>query len=352
MTTRDLAARGRTAIGLLLVLLASFASAVIAEEQDVPRGLALGRDTRSVTVTHGPVVTMLTTADSDAHQLGDLRVASLPLTAEDGSEGGRLDASLLTTGVDQPGAGDEIRISTLVFTLGDAADQVVVTGTGIYPAAGSTLAIDTTVVRPIVGGSGRFAGASGWAESEHLADDSWRHTLHLVAAPAGRVRAIPPGHLRQERLDKEQPATGTTTEPGIVRTLLGSTDTAAAEGETLGLWHYLIPAGSALAPHTHPGDQVARVVQGTLLYEVVAGEARVLRSDGSTETIGAGQATILEAGDAVIESAGMVHLGSNEGRRPVELVSATLFETGAEPATAVGSPAPLASPQPMESPAA
>ena len=145
------------------------------------------------------------------------------------------------------------------------------------------------------------------------------------------------------------PSVGATTEPGIVRTLLGETEPSVAEGETLGLWHYRIPAGSTLAPHTHPGDQVARVVLGTLTYEVVSGEARVVRSDGSTETVGAGEATTLKPGDAVIEPMGMVHFGSNDGRRPVELVAATLFETGAEVATPVeASPATMGSPAPIE----
>ena len=68
--------------------------------------------------------------------------------ASDGEEGdlGRIDGSLLTTGIDQPNPGDEVRMSTLIFTLGEAADQVVVTGSGLYPAAGSTIAADSVIV--------------------------------------------------------------------------------------------------------------------------------------------------------------------------------------------------------------
>ena len=73
------------------------------------------------------------------------------------------------------------------------------TGSGLYPAAGSTIAIDSIIVRPIAGGSGRFGGATGWAESEHLADDSWRHTLHsgCWARPPSAFGGGSPGRGRR-----------------------------------------------------------------------------------------------------------------------------------------------------------
>jgi quercetin dioxygenase-like cupin family protein len=359
------------AFTLLLALLVTLAPSAAAQPEDPPGRILRDVPSRSLTVLHGPVVTTLTTAGSDGHQLGDLRVASLPLSSEDGEEGsaGRLDATLLTTGIDSPNPGDEIRISTLVFTLGDdQADQVIVTGSGPYHAAGSTIAIDSVIVRPIVGGSGRFAGATGWAETEHLADDTWRHTLHFTGPGLGRIfRALPerPQRGDRERGERRLPARPDgTQDAAIIRTPLGQTEPATADGETLGLWHYLIPAGAELPPHTHPGYQVARIVSGLLTYEVVSGEALVTRRDGSSETAAAGATVTLTPGDTIVESPGMVHFAHNAGRRPVTIVSATLFETGAEPATAVESatavepatesaaPTPLASAQPLESPAA
>jgi quercetin dioxygenase-like cupin family protein len=328
------------AVSLLPVLAPSAAAA----ERVRDRASVQGRLTRSLVVTHGPVVTTLTTAGSDGHQLGDQRVVSLPLTDEAGAEAGRLDATLLTTGLDDPGPGDEIRISTLVFTLGDAADQVVVTGSGLYPAAGSTIAIDSTIVRPIVGGSGRFAGVSGWAESEHLADDSWRHTLHLTPARAQLRRAEARPRALRPRL-RERPSSS---DAEVVSTVLGETEPAAAVGQTLGLRAYVIPSGVALPPHTHPGTQLARILRGVLRYEVISGEAHVVRSDGTPETVGAGDVVMLEAGDVVIEGPGMVHFGTSVGRGPVHIVSATLFETGAEPATTVD---PSSNPGPSAAPA-
>src|SRR5690242_14011380 len=55
---------------------------------------------------------------------------------------------------------------------------------------------------------------------------------------------------------------------GIVRTDLGTTLPGTAPGQRLGLWHYTIPAGSALVPHRHPGWQIARIVAGTLTYTI------------------------------------------------------------------------------------
>src|SRR5262249_32161809 len=87
--------------------------------------------------------------------------------------------------------GDEIRISTLIFTFGDdGIDQIVVGGSAVYPAQGPTLAVGSVTTRPILGGSGRFAGVKGSAISEHLEDGTWRHTLDIQAALVVR-RAVP-----------------------------------------------------------------------------------------------------------------------------------------------------------------
>ena len=135
---------------------------------------------RALEVLHGPVAIVLTDEASDGHQVGDLRAASIATTDADGNPLGRLDATLTTTAVDVPAPGDEVRISTLVFSFGDdGTDQVVVGGSAVYPAQGPTLEVGAVTTRPIQGGSGRFSGVTGSAVSEHLADGSWRHTLNL-----------------------------------------------------------------------------------------------------------------------------------------------------------------------------
>ena len=114
---------------------------------------------------------------------------------------------------------------------------------------------------------------------------------------------------------------------GVVRTDLGIAEPGSAPGEELGLWHYLIPAGTELAAHTHPGWQLARVTDGELEYTVVEGEGILLRADGSDEPIGPGT-YVLATGDGVIENPELIHLGANRTDEPVTLISATLFEAG------------------------
>ena len=135
-------------------------------------------------VTHAETGTTLVTANSDGHKLGDIRVVSLP-TLDPSGAAGRLDSILTTTGVDVPGPGDEQRISHLVFSFTSPDDQIYVAGVATYPAKGSTIKVASSIVRPILGGSGKYAGASGWCVTEHLPDGSWRHTFHLIANTAG-----------------------------------------------------------------------------------------------------------------------------------------------------------------------
>jgi hypothetical protein len=142
-------------------------------------------DTPVFAVTHAATDTSLVTAGSNGHRLGDMRVVSLAIRDAAGATG-RLDSVLVTTAIDSPSPGDEVRIGQLVFTFADAADQIYVAGAAVYPAMGSTIKVASSVVRPILGGSGKYAGASGWCESEHLPDGSWRHTFHLAGATTPR----------------------------------------------------------------------------------------------------------------------------------------------------------------------
>ena len=148
---------------------------------------------RVFSVTHAAVTTDLVTPGSDGHRLGDVRVnVATPTYDEQGELAGRYDAMLITTSIDLPSQGDEVRMVQLNFVFGEAqadqlagsADQLIVSGSGYYPAGGSTFVAGAALVRTIAGGSGEFAGATGWCESEHLADGSWRHTFHVLQ-PAG-----------------------------------------------------------------------------------------------------------------------------------------------------------------------
>ncbi len=124
----------------------------------------------------------------------------------------------------------------------------------------------------------------------------------------------------------------------------------AADGQTLELVRYDIPANTTLAIHIHPGLQIAYVVSGELTYHVLTGTVEVRRAGdpdptqpGPAELIEAGSTTVLMPGDSVAELPGAVHYGENLGDEPVILLAATLLETGAPAAIATnaeGTPVP------------
>jgi quercetin dioxygenase-like cupin family protein len=312
---------------------------------------------RTIEVLHGPVTMTLSAPDSDGHQVGDVRATTIPTTDASGAVIGRLDGVLTTTGVDVPGPGDEIRISTLIFTFGeDGTDQIVVGGSAIYPAQGPTLAQGAITTRPIQGGSGRFAGVTGSATSERFEDDSWRHVLYLgrgapkIAVPdaTGTCADARGPHAARPTFPGLQGAP--IEEPGITREDLGRTLPASATGQELGLWHYTIPVGAELPPHTHPGPQIARIITGELEYTVIAGDGTVVSMDGTSTVIGPGT-YVLRAGDTIIEDPDLEHYGANRGPGVVELIAATLYPEGAPLSNPLelASPAPAVSPEPVAS---
>ena len=150
------------------------------------------------------------------------------------------------------------------------------------------------------------------------------------------------GHPGEPSAPASQAAEASPASPvgGIIRTLLGDVAPTTADGQTLSLWHYTIPAGAALVPHTHPGFQVARVVSGELTYNVIDGQVTFSRADGTTETAHTGQVLIVHAGDTVIENPDLAHFGANAGTEPVEIYAASLFETGSAPAIPLPSTEP------------
>lgn len=133
--------------------------------------------------------------------------------------------------------------------------------------------------------------------------------------------------------DSAEPASTTkaaavTTTPSteVVKDILGTeVDPPGADGSTLTLIRYTIPPGAKLAPHIHPGVQMARITSGDLTYTVVDGTA-IVRRKGATEDeeLEAPTTTTLEPGDTVTELDGMVHFGANDTDEPV-VIDATLL---------------------------
>ena len=173
MPARGLLARGLLARGLLAPgLVLSLMMAVSA---------CSGGGGRIVTVTHAEVSGKLVDLGDPGASVGDVRLFEIATAVEGEQTTGRLDATLTTTGENVPDLGSEVRIGKLVFAFGAGTDQVVVEGSSVYPAAGATIQVSTSTIRPITGGSGAYAGARGWCETTHFADGTWKHVLHLLA---------------------------------------------------------------------------------------------------------------------------------------------------------------------------
>jgi hypothetical protein len=130
----------------------------------------------TVPITHG-AVTPTSTVPGGPDGVGTLRTFHAAVTV-DGGGSGYFDSTMTTTSVDTA-AGTETRITKIVFTLNQGVDQLILEGSAVYPATGSTIKVAATVSRPVIGGSGAYAGARGWAESTRLADGTWSHVFHL-----------------------------------------------------------------------------------------------------------------------------------------------------------------------------
>jgi hypothetical protein len=141
--------------------------------------------------------------------------------------------------------------------------------------------------------------------------------------------------------DEATPATSTSTtadgaEP-VVRTRLGQTQPATAPGQTLYLEEVRIAQGARLSTHFHNGTQVARVISGTLTYNIVSGPVTVLRSDGD-EVVSGPAVVELGPGDGVVETDAVIHYGANDGTEPVVILLTALLADGAPMATTVDEP--------------
>lgn len=113
-------------------------------------------------------------------------------------------------------------------------------------------------------------------------------------------------------------------------------DPPGAPGRTLTLIRYTIAPGAQLAPHVHPGVQMASIQSGSLSYTVISGTAVVKRAPGGTvEEVTGPASTVLGPGDAVTETGEMVHFGANATDQPVVILASLLTETGRDLAVPV-----------------
>ncbi|MBU6317501.1 MAG: hypothetical protein KGR47_13390 [Acidobacteria bacterium] len=131
----------------------------------------------TVVVSHGPVPKPTYVDNGDeGPSPGDERIWNFS-----GSSDGKdvvLDFIMTTTAIDTPEKGVETRVTLGVFSFG-GSDTLLLEGVGLYPGEGATLKPSATLERAIVGGTGKYAGATGSVVSEHLPDDTWTHTFRI-----------------------------------------------------------------------------------------------------------------------------------------------------------------------------
>ena len=134
----------------------------------------------TLTVVHGkvPAPTMIDLGPV-GDSAGDQRVWHFLGATEDGAAV-MMDFIMTTTyQSDDPSVLDS-RMTDAVFSIGeDTGDTLLVHGIGLYPKSGSTVKISSTLERAIIGGTGEYAGATGWVISTHLDDDTWEHEFNI-----------------------------------------------------------------------------------------------------------------------------------------------------------------------------
>ncbi|MBV9412947.1 MAG: cupin domain-containing protein [Acidimicrobiia bacterium] len=123
---------------------------------------------------------------------------------------------------------------------------------------------------------------------------------------------------------------------GVTRAPFGEAAPANAPGQRLYLQQVTIAPHAKLAEHFHQGTQLARVMSGTLTYNIVSGTAAVTRADGKAEDATGPTTVFLQPGDSLVETASLIHYGANDTDAPVVIELAALLEQGAPLATPVG----------------
>ncbi len=133
----------------------------------------------TLTVVH-PALAAPTLIDNGlpGQSVGDVRIFQFDAQTTSGDKI-TVDWIMTTTGVDQSSMG-EYRMSAATFSFGSTTqEQIVIQGIAQYSSANETLKSTVSTTRAVTGGTGKYANASGWMETTHLSDGTWKHVLHL-----------------------------------------------------------------------------------------------------------------------------------------------------------------------------
>ncbi|TMI02038.1 MAG: cupin domain-containing protein [Betaproteobacteria bacterium] len=99
-------------------------------------------------------------------------------------------------------------------------------------------------------------------------------------------------------------------QPGFTRKLLQDQNLSVPERHAVQALAEFVPGGAA-GRHTHPGEELGYVVEGTLLLDVDGQPPRTLK-----------------AGEAFFVEAGKVHDGKNIGSGPAKVLATYIVEKG------------------------
>jgi hypothetical protein len=107
---------------------------------------------------------------------GDIYVFDSPLLdAEEEETIGKVHGSQTSIALD---GGSETVQAMITYDFGDG-DRITVGGIGEYPRGEAGLVKEQEFERPILGGTGEYAGADGTVTSVRRADESYEHTFEI-----------------------------------------------------------------------------------------------------------------------------------------------------------------------------
>jgi quercetin dioxygenase-like cupin family protein len=112
-------------------------------------------------------------------------------------------------------------------------------------------------------------------------------------------------------------AAGWAQQPGFTRKLLQDQSLSVADRHAVQALAEFIPGGAA-GKHTHPGEDLGYVIEGTLELLIEGQPPRTLK-----------------AGESFFVPAGVVHDGRNIGSGPLKVLATYVVETGKAVATPV-----------------
>ena len=104
-------------------------------------------------------------------------------------------------------------------------------------------------------------------------------------------------------------------QPGFTRKMLQDQDLSVSDRHAVQALAEFVPGGQA-GKHTHPGEELGYVVEGTLQLEIAGQPPRTVK-----------------AGEAFFVPAGVVHDGKNIGNGPAKVLATYIVEKGKPVAT-------------------